>query len=210
VNVMGLINLLSAIDPPKKIIYSSSVSVYGLPGSKIVNELHKTEPTSYYGITKLTAENYLNVFSTNNEVNLIILRFTQLFGQGIKPHSVIEGFIQKARENVPIKITGEPDLERDYLHVDDAAQAILDSMDYEGNGTFNIGSGKGIQIQKLAEIVKSKVNNEVEIIKQFQNASYSLVFDISHATDSFGFKPQKDLEDRIRDYAEDAGTNSSD
>lgn len=210
VNVMGLINLFSFIEPPKKIIYASSVSVYGVPSSKIVNELHKTTPTSYYGISKLTGENYLNVFAANNKVNLIILRFTQLFGRGIHPNSIVEGFIENARNNVPLKITGEPDLERDYLHVDDAVQAILDSIAYEGNGTFNIGSGAGIRVDKLAEIVKKKVNSGVEIIRQFQNSSYSLIFDISHAAESLGFKTKQDLENTISDYAQDAGTNSSD
>ena len=143
----------------KRIFYvSSGGTVYGIPRSTPITEDHPTHPLSSYGITKLTIEKYLQIYTEKFNIRHTILRPSNVYGVGQQlgiAQGVVGVMINRALHNQPIEIWGTGQNIRDYVYVDDLASALMKLLDYRGEHTiFNIGSGKGVSILEIVDILK--------------------------------------------------------
>ncbi len=112
VNVLGTINLLktSVENDVNRFIYVSSAAVYGKPIYLPIDEDHPTNPISPYGVSKLTAEHYINVFNGEYDLNTIILRLFNVYGprQEYNQYSgVIRIFLENVVKKEPLPIYGD-------------------------------------------------------------------------------------------------------
>ena len=160
VNVGGTLNVLreSVRADVKRFVYASSCAVYGEPARLPINEDHPTQPTSPYGVSKLAAEHYCRVFCEVYGLETVCLRFFNVYGprQSRGPYSgVISQFIEQLKRGKPPVIFGDGTQTRDFVHVDDVADATLRAVNRKGCGgnVINVGSGKETSIKKLADVL---------------------------------------------------------
>jgi UDP-glucose 4-epimerase len=155
-NLVPTLNLLRAmVDQhiPKIIFISSGGTIYGTPQYIPIEESHPTNPLVSYGIVKLAIEKYISVFSKFYELNGIILRVANPFGERQMAgtgQGAVAVFLHRALSGLTIDIWGDGSCRRDYLHVSDVAQAVSKAVRYDGPaGVFNISSGKGTSVNEL-------------------------------------------------------------
>lgn len=160
-NVLGTLRLLDAAREAniKKIVFASSGgTVYGIPQEIPIHEAHPTNPTSSYGITKLTIEKYLQLYSTLYGLNYCILRIANAYGERqpvTGTQGVIGAFLLKAIRNDAITVWGDGSVVRDYVHVDDIIDAFIKAAVYEGvPKIFNVGGGKGYSVNDIITIIQ--------------------------------------------------------
>jgi UDP-glucose 4-epimerase len=167
-NVIGTVRTLeaaSALGIRRTIFVSSGGTVYGPAQQTPITEHHPTEPICSYGIHKLAIEKYLQLFRSQNRLDSIVLRVSNLYGesQGCgRPLGAIAHFATRAVEGVPIQIWGDGTITRDYVYVDDVVNAILKSATYKGTERlFNIGSGRGTSLNQILEMIRLRIPKPV-------------------------------------------------
>jgi UDP-glucose 4-epimerase len=202
VNVQGTANLLYGLRKKKikKIIYASTVEVYGMPQSpKPITELVAPNPVSYYGASKLAAENIVNIFAKELKITAFILRFSVMYGPLDPIKRAIPNFISEASQGNTLNVFGAGQL-RDYLYVDDAVQAIMQSLKSGTSGTYNIGSGKQTSIRQAASEIIKRINNKVTIHSfPNKNRSFHMVLDIQKAKKFLYFSPHFAFPDKLEE-----------
>ncbi len=205
VNVRGLENVLnaSAEGGVDLIVFSSSAAVYG--EGKRLSETTPPKPLSVYGHTKLIGENMLRCLSEEERVRAAVLRIFNVYGRtrlGKGVYGVVDQFIDDAVNRRPLRIFGDGEQVRDFIHVDDVADAVYKIVEKFGKrfDIYNIGSGTGLSVKELAHIVldafkKEKLNIVYEPIRE-GDIRYS-VADISKARTALGFQPRHDLREYV-------------
>ena len=168
INVNSTVKLLkSAVDNDvKKIVFSSSSSVYGENRNMPLKETEQPMPTSPYAASKASCELYLRTFYESYGLNYIALRYFNVFGPRQDKNSqyaaVIPNFISALLEGKPAEIYGDGEQTRDFVYIGDIAQANINSCKSDYNGIINIASGKKLTINELYEIVKNALGSELE------------------------------------------------
>lgn len=206
VNILGTINILKACQKYKveKIVYSSSAAVYGIPEYLGVDELHKIEPISFYGISKYTPELYIKTFAHLYEIKYTILRYANVYGIRQDPKGeggVISIFVDKfITDETPI-IYGDGEQTRDFIYVDDIVNANIASLSKGDNEIYNISTNSPISINQLVNLMSSLTNKEVQ--PSYKEAR---VGDIKHshlknekAINELGWKPQYELSNGLKE-----------
>lgn len=164
VNISGFLNMLVASRDKKvkRLIYAASSSTYGdhpdLP--KIEERIGK--PLSPYAVTKLVNELYADVFSKTYDIELIGLRYFNVFGPRQNPNgayaAVIPTWITKILADQPIYINGDGETSRDFCFIANAVQAnLLASMSQNPlavNQVFNVAVGEQNTLKKLFELLR--------------------------------------------------------
>jgi len=221
-NVVAGLKLLEAmrLNGVKKIMYSSSVAVYGLSVTKFIKETHQKNPINTYGLTKKIFEELLSYYHQVHGFEYVIFRYFNVAGadwknglrENHRPEThLIPLTLRALFSNTPIKIYGTdyntPDgtCVRDYVHVIDIVKAHEKALPLLLQGkicdVFNLGSGKG---HSVLEVLKecSKAANRNPIIQKAQRRkgdSPSLVADCKKIKNFLGWEPNYKLEDIIFD-----------
>jgi len=210
VNVDGTKNLLQACKENKitDIIVASSAAVYDdCENSKIyLSEIAKANPISPYGESKLEMEKIIKDFSEKNELNVIILRFFNIYGIGQSSEyaGVITKFLKKIKENKSLEIYGDGQQTRDFVSIHDVVDSIhcaISKMEGKHGTIFNIASGKSISINDLAELMISISEKDLKLIHstpskgeiRFSQANIAI------ARKELGFSPKISLKQGIGD-----------
>ena len=146
-------------NPAGKVVFAGTRQVYGRPDSLPVDETHLVRPTDVNGINKAAGENYHIVYNNVFGVRACSLRLTNVFGprQLIRHNrqGFIGWFIRLAIENREIQIYGDGSQLRDFVYVDDAADAFLRAgADDACNGeVFNVGGDEPICHRDLTTLL---------------------------------------------------------
>ncbi|HEV3139589.1 MAG TPA: NAD-dependent epimerase/dehydratase family protein [Vicinamibacterales bacterium] len=146
-------------NPRVKVVFAGTRQVYGRPDSLPVDESHLVRPTDVNGINKAAGENYHLVYNNVFGVRACSLRLTNVYGprQLIKHNrqGFIGWFIRLAIENKPISIYGDGTQLRDFVYVDDAADAFLraGASDACNGVAFNVGGDGPISHRDLASLL---------------------------------------------------------
>ncbi len=175
-NVSGTLNLLNLLKKHKvkNFIFSSTAAVYGNPESVPIKEDFPLAPINPYGNTKLTVEKVLKDMSESGEINFVALRYfnasgadeSGLIGESHNPETHLIPLVLKTAkgERECIKIFGTdystPDgtCIRDYIHVNDLANAHILALNYLLDGgksdVFNCGYGMGYSVKEIIDTAK--------------------------------------------------------
>jgi UDP-glucose 4-epimerase len=165
-NIMGTINLLnlSVKYNIKKFIFASSAAIYGNPGQLPITENHPSKPISFYGLSKLTSESYIQLFSKFHGLSYAILRYSNVYGMRQDANGeagVIAIFKEKILSEENPNIYGDGLQTRDFVFVKDVAKANAAAITYGNNGIYNICSNSQVTV--------------LDIIKEFRNITNSNV-----------------------------------
>ncbi len=148
-------------NPTVKVVYAGTRQVYGRPDSLPVSEKHLVKPTDVNGINKAAGEYYHLVYNNVFGVRACSLRLTNVYGprQLIKHNrqGFIGWFIRLAIEGRPLQIYGDGSQLRDFVYVEDAADAFLRAgADDRCNGeVFNIGGDRPYSHREVATLLVS-------------------------------------------------------
>jgi UDP-glucose 4-epimerase len=202
VNVNGTLNVLKAsVDSDvSRFIYASSSAVYGNAKSLPIKENYPLRPASPYGVSKLSAENYANVFFEVFGLKTVCLRYFNVYGprQVHNDYSgVITQFISKLEKNLPLVIFGDGEQTRDFVHVQDVAEATILALKKGIAGeTFNIATGVATTINQLASTllqVTNKTRTKLVHSEPRKGDIRDSVADISKAREKLHFNPSISL-----------------
>ena len=206
-NVVSTIQLLEEMkrrSTPRILFISSGGTVYGIPRYIPIDEQHPTDPLVPYGITKLAIEKYLILYQRLYGIRAIILRVANPYGprQRIdKAQGAVAAFLYRFRQELPIEIWGDGSVERDYLYIDDVADAFYRATYYQGTySIFNIGSGQGTCLNELLSTIEDlagrKIDRRYLSGRAFDVAKSAL--DCQLAYRELGWQPQTSLRDGLR------------
>jgi UDP-glucose 4-epimerase len=155
VNILGTLNVMeqSVKHGVRKIIFSSSGgAIYGEQEQFPATEAHSTKPMSPYGISKLSAEQYLSYCQRLTGVRFVSLRYANVYGPRQDPEGeagVVSIFIQKMLQNEQPVINGNGRQTRDFVYVEDVVEANLAAMTQEAQGAYNVGTGVETSVNDL-------------------------------------------------------------
>jgi len=199
-NLMVTLNLLKYLPLHiRGFVYSSSIDVYGEPIYNPVDEKHSTNPLTYYGASKFATEKFLSIFLKNRGVPLTILRYSQVYGPGEAEIKAVPVFINKIVKGESPIIFGDGSDIRDYVYVDDVANATVLALSKKLNGIFNIGSGKGYSIKEVLDIIIRLSGKKVEpIYKDRIKKSFNSTLDITLAKEKLGYLPSMCIEEGLK------------
>jgi nucleoside-diphosphate-sugar epimerase len=148
----------------KVILFSSTVTIAGIPVFLPVNETHPDNPLTIYDLHKQMAENYLKYYIKQDVVKGAILRLANVYGPGPKSshtdRGILNQMIRKAMAGEPLTIYGTGDQLRDYVYVEDVAWAFLKAahaVESVNGRHFVIGSGQGFTIAQAVRLVSERV-----------------------------------------------------
>jgi UDP-glucose 4-epimerase len=201
---LQMLNVMRETGVSRIAFISSGGTVYGIPRHIPITEDHPTDPEVSYGITKLTIEKYLYLYSQLHGIRPTILRVANPYGERQRVETAqgaVAAFIRRALAGEAIEIWGDGSVVRDYLHVSDVANAFARALSYEGKKiAFNVSSGAGTSLLELVAAIERVIGRPLKINflpgRQF-DVPVS-VLDNSLAKSEFGWEPKVDLEAGLR------------
>jgi len=209
-NIIGTINILNCCikTKVKKFVYASSGGArYGEPVKLPCNESHPIKPLCPYGISKHTAEYYVEFYSKLHGLDYNILAYSNVYGPRQDPEGeagVISIFMGKILNNEKCEIFGDGEQTRDYVYVGDVAEANLLALEKETKSkNFNIGTGKETSVNELfAKIKKVIGKGEAVHVDPIPGEVRRIYLDISLAEKELGWQPRVDLDKGLKQTAE--------
>ena len=204
-NVIGTLNVIKAslVNGVKKVIYASSMAVYGDVNKLPISENAKLAPLSPYGISKLTSELYGFNIAKYSNLNFIALRYFNTYGtrQTFTPYvGVLTIFIQQMLKGEIPTIFGTGNQIRDFVWVKDIARANILAMYRElPNVAINVGSGKGTSVNQIFQLLKRKLKMDIQpnYGPPQPGEPKDSIADITLAKKLLNYEPKGDLEDKI-------------
>lgn len=169
INLIGLINLLNAavkLDV-KKFLMPSSAAVYGNLDTLPLNEEMLGNPSSFYGLTKLTTEHYLRIYHEAFGLPYICYRYSNVFGprQGNGGEGgVISIFAKAIVQGSPIIIYGDGKQTRDFIYVDDVVEANILGMQHQVTGIYNVSTGISSSVNLLVDEFRNISGKDIEVV----------------------------------------------
>jgi UDP-glucose 4-epimerase len=213
VNVDGTLNvLLAARDQGvRRVVFSSSSSVYGSSGDLPRTEAMPADPISPYGVAKLAAERYCVSFSRVYEsFETVVLRYFNVFGPRQSPSSqyaaVVPLFLTAIANGDPVTIFGDGMQSRDFTYVANVVDATMRAADVqEANGRiFNVAAGSPASVLAVADSIGRILGKEP--LKQFAPPRPGDIkdswADVGEARRVLGYETSVALEEGLRLTAE--------
>ena len=172
INVLGMLNVVEGAreSGTRRIVYVSSGGVvYGEPEEIPTPERAAKLPLSPYGVTKLSGEYYLHYYEVVHGIEYVALRYANVFGPRQDPHGeagVVAIFCERLQSAEELTIFGDGEQTRDYVYVKDvvvanllASEMILKPGPDIDAVAFNVGTGVGTSVNRLADVLESIAEN---------------------------------------------------
>lgn len=157
-NILATQRLLEAArkHPPRKLVFASSSSVYGDAETFPTGETALPAPISPYGVTKLAAEQLVQLYWRNHGVPTLSLRYFGVYGPRQRPDMAFHRFISAALSGAPIEVYGDGEQTRDFTYVSDAVDALICAADSNKVGLcLNVGSDNPVSVNYLAKLLRA-------------------------------------------------------
>ena len=170
VNIAGTFNVLEACvkHKVKKLIYSSSASVYGDAVEVPMTESHPFNNKNFYGSTKIAGEAMCTAFNDRYGLPVIGLRYMNVYGPGQDQHAVYSGVVpimlNKIDANEPPVINGDGSQAYDFIYVEDVARCNINALTSDVPfGFFNVGTGVQTSIRELCDTILRLKSSDLKV-----------------------------------------------
>lgn len=208
VNVGGTANVgeLARVLGGVRLVFASTATAYGVTPTGPVTEKTVMEPDSMYGASKAASEQILNAYKRQFGVDTVSLRLTWVYGPRRSTTCLIRQMLIDALAGRKTSIPYGRDFPRQYIHIDDAADAMVGALDRPAlaQQAYNISGGTWLTLSEVAKIVMKAVPGaEVDVSAGDDPGDMRQErFDITAAGRDFGYVPKVTLEDGVRSYLE--------
>ena len=218
-NVLGTVNLLRAMEKTgaDKIIFSSTVAVYGDPAEIPITEETPAMPISPYGTTKLAAENAIVDSALTGKIKFMILRYFNVGGSGYGIRATVENetrliplALKAAHGEIPaLKVFGgdyptrDGSCVRDFIHVLDIADAHISAMEFlDGGGSneiVNLGTNEGFTVLEIANMTReiTEKNFPIDIVAKREGDTPVVIASREKAENLLQWCPRRGLREII-------------
>ena len=171
VNIAGTFNVLEACvkHKVKKLIWSSSASVYGDAVELPMTENHPFNNKNFYGATKIAGEAMATAFNDRYGLPVVGLRYMNVYG----PHQdqtaaytgVVPIMLNKIEANEPPVINGDGSQAYDFIYVEDVARCNVDALKSDVNfGMYNVGTEVQTSIKELCDLILELKKSDLKVI----------------------------------------------
>lgn len=186
-NLNGTLSLVAAMERCgiSRIVFSSTCAVYGVPDTLPIEETETKRPINVYGRTKLAAENFLTDMAATGVIRTVMLRYFNAAGadaggeigeaHATETHLVPLAVQAVLQPNRPLSVFGDDyptadgTCERDYVHVEDLADAHLRALTFlethGGSRAFNLGTGQPVSVREVIRAVERALGAKVPTIE---------------------------------------------
>ena len=197
VNVDGTANILNAMQKygVKKLVFSSSSSVYGNCNAKMFKEdITDLEPISPYAQTKKTCEDLIKHYSSQFGINAVCLRLFTVFGPKQRPDLAVRKFSECIMNDRQVPLYGDGTTYRDYTYIDDITDGIIASMKYDKTPfeIINLGSQNPVTLDELVQYIEEELGKKAMInhCPMQQGDVVKTYADITKAKELLGYYPK--------------------
>lgn len=148
-NTVSTLNLIKygILNRSEKMVYASSMSVYGAVEDKAISESVRCSPLSCYGVGKLASEEYLKIY--NKQLPAIAMRMFNVYGPGQDMNNLRQGmvsvFIAQAIKNKKIEIKGSLDRFRDFIYIDDVVESWYQAAQVSQSEFLKLNVATGVK-----------------------------------------------------------------
>jgi len=170
VNINGTFNVLEACvkHKVKKLIYSSSASVYGDAAEIPMTENHPFNNTNFYGSTKIAGEAMCTAFNDRYGLEVIGLRYMNVYGPGQDQHAVYSGVVpimlNKIEANEAPTINGDGSQAYDFIYVEDIARCNIAALESDTKfGYYNVGTEVQNSIKQLCDTILDLKKSDLKV-----------------------------------------------
>jgi UDP-glucose 4-epimerase len=207
-NVEGTLNVLQLCLKYKvpRLIYASSMTIYGNGGAVPTPETEPGQPNAYYGITKYAAERYVHATAERPDLGfdfrVTSLRMYSVYGPGQaldNPYQGVLGiFLGNLLRGEPVTIFGDGEQTRDFVYVDDIVDGWMRALNAPATAghVINLGSGRSLSINQLAEAATRAVGGSSGIVRApaRPGEQRSVRADVTLARELMGWEPRTPFE----------------
>lgn len=170
VNVRGTFNVIQCAlqNGVKRVVYSSSASVYGDALETPITEIHPYNNLTFYGATKIAGEHFFKSLGHRYGLNWVGLRYMNVYGPRQDYRGAYIAVMHKILDRIesgqrPI-VYGDGSQRYDFIYVEDVARANLLAMEAKASGhNYNVGRGIGTSIKELTEMLLNLSDSPLEI-----------------------------------------------
>lgn len=207
VNVVGTYNVIEAASAArvKRVVYSSSASVYGDAVFTPMTEEHPFNNRTMYGATKIAGEQFFRAFYEQHKMDYVGLRYMNIYGPRMDDKgtyvSVIMKVLDRLDQGLPPIIFGDGSQAYDFVHVDDVARANILAMQADATDEFfNVGIGVKTTIRELVDLILAITGSDLqpEFRPQEQMFVTHRVGSTEKAERLLGFRATVSLEEGLR------------
>jgi nucleoside-diphosphate-sugar epimerase len=205
-NVRATRRLLEAVwqAGSPRFVHASSASVYGPDGGGPTGEDAARRPASPYGLSKLAAEELVELYARERGVPSTVLRYFTVYGPRQRPEMALSRFIFAASRGRPVKVYGDGEQVRELTYVSDAVDATVAALEAAPGGTYNVGGGMRASVNELLGCVGRALGVRIEARygPAAEGDVCSTWADSGRAARYLGFRPRTGLEEGTAAQAE--------
>lgn len=207
-NIIGTINVLEACknNDVRKIIYTSTGGArVGEPDYLPVDEKHPLRPSSPYGISKHSAEHYVETYAALHGINLehLVFCFGNVYGPRDSPATkrLVPLFMDMIQKDETPKIFGDGHQTRDFIYVMDLIEFMVDSIDKTPqHKLFHLASGVQTSVNEMYDVLRNVTGYDkpAHKIEAVAGEVRDIVLDITLARNQLAWNPSTDLKSGIQ------------
>lgn len=203
VNVGGTLNILEEMRAAgvKRLVNASTGGAIVGDTPPPVHEAMPPHPLSPYGASKLAVEGYCSAFSASYGMDIVSLRFSNVYGpRSYHKGSVVAHFFKRVLKDEDLIIYGDGTQTRDFIFVEDICQGIMKALSKQASGVYQLGSGVPTTVTQLVEAMRQVTGKPIKVRHEdFRAGEVMATYsDISLARRALGFEPQAKFHDGLK------------
>ena len=212
INYVGQLNVMDNVrkyNPTAKMLFAGSRLQFGPIETIPVDEAHSLKPQTPYAFNKTVTEFMYNYYNKIHDIPTVVFRIANPYGIRCQmkhsKYSIVNYFIREAMEGKTLKVFGDGKQLRDYIYIEDLANAfLLAAINEDANGhVFNIGSGVGTRFKDMVKTVVEVVGEgNIDYIPWLENylnvETGDYVTDITKISRMLGWHPSVSLREGIK------------
>lgn len=212
VNLLGTRHLLEVarnLDALRSVAFASTAAVYP-PNEGPCAEHLEPGPIDIYGKTKALGEDLAALFARETGVSTVAARLFNVYGPDETNPHLIPAIVDQLRDGASQVELGNLEPRRDFVHVDDAARALCDLLEFDGGyRVYNVGTGRARSVREVVETAIAALGADVELVQAAERVRETdrphLEADTSRIADEVGWTPRVSFEDGLRDLLRTEG-----
>ncbi|MDY6894553.1 MAG: NAD(P)-dependent oxidoreductase, partial [Thermotogota bacterium] len=149
------------INDVEKIIFPSSMAIYGNNIDAKEDDLYSIDPLTPYDLSKFQSERFCEMYYKCYGIDYLIFRFSYLYGLYQSQNHLISQLFERIKTTDTVEIGN--DVSRDFLNAKDAAQLIINNLNFGDSDIYNVGTRKETKLSEVIQLISQKMNINIKL-----------------------------------------------